>query len=238
MKYRLPSLTIFFPFFNDEKTVHTAVQLAFILGRFFTDDLEVIAIHGGDSHDTTWKEILKAKRKWPALKIINKVENSEGYAVIKYGFAAATKEWIFYTDGDLQYNLLEIIRLIRTQNKTNADIVNGYKTKRSDNLIRTVLGKIYQRLVKIIFQLPISDLDCDFRLIRAVNLKQVQLKQKNASVLLELILKLQKTGAVFKEVPVSHHDRVYGSSNYSWWQLTFEKIFGDSMLFTSLARNK
>ena len=81
---KLTNLSIFFPFLNDEKTVATAIDLAYSEGKKLTDDLEVIAINGGKSKDNTFLEIKKQKKKHPDLIIIDKTENCEGYAVIKY----------------------------------------------------------------------------------------------------------------------------------------------------------
>ncbi len=133
---KLKSLSIFFPFLNDEQTVKTAINLAYSIGKKLTDDLEVIAINGGKSKDKTFAEIKKQKKNHPDLIIIDKSDNSEGYAVIKYGFTKASKDWIFYTDGDLQYDVRDLKKLVDKQIKTNADVVNGFKDKRSDNFWR------------------------------------------------------------------------------------------------------
>ena len=137
---KLPSLTIFFPFLNDQGTVIRQITLAYSVGRLLTDDLEVIAVHGGRSVDKTFEYIVQMKKQFSKLKILRKENNQEGYAVIKLGFHESTKEWIFYTDGDSQYHLEEDLpRLIKKQLKTNADVVNGYKRSRHDDLIRVIL---------------------------------------------------------------------------------------------------
>src|SRR5207248_636128 len=101
---KLSSLTIFFPFLNDEGTVAKAISDAYFYGQHVAQKLEVIAIHGGRSHDKTLSEIKKQKKIHSDLIVIDKTENNEGYAVIKHGFAKASKDWVFYTDGDLQYH--------------------------------------------------------------------------------------------------------------------------------------
>ena len=129
----LESLTIFFPFYNDEGTVGRQIRLAFEIGKKFTNDLEVIAIHGGDSADQTFQKIKDLRKEFPELILIDKTENTEGYAVIKYGFKNARKKWVFYTDGDAQYHLEEDLeKLIKKQFSTKADVINGYKRSRED----------------------------------------------------------------------------------------------------------
>ncbi|MDO8551548.1 MAG: glycosyltransferase family 2 protein [bacterium] len=238
MQAKLPSLSIFFPFYNDEGTVETAISDAYLYGRTFTSNLEVIAIHGGDSQDKTYQAILTAGKKHKDLVIINKSNNQEGYAVIKHGFAMARKEWVFYTDGDLQYHLDELKKLVEKQNKTKADVVNGYKTRRSDNLVRVILGKAYKRISKFMFKLPIRDTDCDFRLIRRSFLQKLNFESHDSSILPELVKKLELSGARYREIPVTHYPRIYGKSNYTFWGIFFEKLRGDLGLWWKFRRIK
>jgi len=236
---KLSSLTIFFPFLNDEGTVEGQIILAYTVGKRYAKDLEVIAIIGGHSYDKTKKRILKMKEFYPNLVILNKENNTEGYAVIKYGFIRASKEWIFYTDGDAQYHLEEdLVKLIEKQKKTNADVVNGYKKTRHDVRVRVILGYIYKFLCRKIFNLPIRDVDCDFRLIRKSILNKINLESTDASILPELILKLNMVKAKFAEVPVNHYPRVYGKSNYTALSLIKEKIIGDFLLYFKMKKMK
>ena len=230
-KVRLPSLTIFFPFYNDEGTVEKAIHDAFFYGSALTKNLEVIAIVGGKSKDQTYERILQAKKKHPKLVILNKEDNWEGYAVIKYGFENAKKEWVFYTDGDLQYHLDELPKLAAVQQATNADIVNGYKLRRTDPFLRVLIGNLYQKFVKYIFHLPVRDTTCDYRLIRRSYLDKFLLLSHDASVLTELIAKLYFAGAHFAEVPVKHYRRIWGQSNYTPYRLFKERIMGDFRLW-------
>lgn len=232
---KLSSLSIFFPFLNDQGTVIGQITLAYSIGSLYADDIEVIAIHGGRSSDKTLEYILQMKKQFPKLKIIRKENNAEGYAVIKHGIAASTKEWIFYTDGDAQYHLEEDLpRLIEKQIKTQADVVNGYKKVRHDNLFRVIFGKMYSNISGYVFRHPIRDIDCDFRLMRRSLLTQFTLDSKDASILPELILKLRMAKAKFIELPVNHYPRVYGKSNYSIIGLLKEKIIGDYKLYKRL----
>jgi len=236
---KLRSLTIFFPFLNDEGTVERQINAAYKVGKMVTNDLEVIAIHGGASKDHTFEKIKEMKKIFPNLKIIDKTDNCQGYAVIKYGFTSATKEWIFYTDGDAQYHIeQDLQKLINKAEKTKADIVNGYKTKRNDNILRVWLGNCYAKLCKIFFQIPIRDIDCDFRLIKKVFLERIILESTDSSILPELIKKLELAGAKLSEIEVSHYKREYGKSNYFFLKLFWEKLTGDLKLYFKLRRIK
>lgn len=232
----LTSLSIFFPFYNDAGTVAQAISSAYEIGKTLTNNLEVIALHGGPSRDNTWQEILSQKKLHSSLKVIDKNDNTVGYAVIKHGFDAALNDWVFYTDGDLQYDLKDLHKLVQIQRETGADVINGYKKNRADSFSRQLLGTAYQWISQKIFQLPIRDTDCDFRLIRRSFLKKIALNGYKSSILPELIKKLEYNGATFAEADVSHIDRTYGQSNYHVLYLFFEKLYGDLGLWFTLKK--
>lgn len=236
MTRKLPSLTIFFPFYNDAGTVQQAISEACTWGSAVADKLEIIAIHGGPSRDNTFEEIKKAKRQVPDLVVLDKSDNREGYAVIKHGFKHAKNEWIFYTDGDLQYSLVDLPKLVKVQQRTNADVVNGYKLRRGDGLIRTFLGNGYMLFTKLLFRPPVRDVTCDFRLIRTKAIRPITIRSNNASILIEVLTKMRRNGTVFAETAVTHRPRVYGTSSYKPSQLLAERLFGDIKLYFAMRK--
>ena len=237
MTRKLPSLSVFFPFYNDEGTVERQIICAYAVGKRLAADFEVIALHGGDSADNTYSKIMRMKEQYPPLMVVDKSDNTEGYAVIKHGFSACTKEWIFYTDGDAQYHLEEDLeRLIDKQAETKADFVNGYKRKRGDGFVRTFLGTVYSILSRKILRLPIRDVDCDFRLIRKSLIDNIVLTSAGSSVLPELVKKAEVLKARIVEVPVSHYKRAYGTSTYSLFDLVKEKVVGDAKLYLEMRK--
>src|SRR3989338_530898 len=229
---KLDSLTIFFPFLNDEGTVERQISFAYKIGRQVAKDREVIAIHGGASNDNTMGKILEMKQKYPSLIVVDRFDNSEGYAVIRHGFDEASKEWVFYTDGDAQYRIEKsLIPLIRKQQATNADVINGYKKNRKDSFWRVVLGGLYAHLSRLLLQLPVRDVDCDFRLIRRRLLTKIKLESNGASILPELVKKIHLSGAKFSEIAIPHYSRIWGESNYNILDLAKEKVLGDFRLY-------
>jgi putative flippase GtrA len=207
------------------------------VGKKVANKLEVIAIHGGKSRDNTFRKIKKMKTKFPSLKIIDKTDNWEGYAVIKYGLRAAKNDWVFYTDGDAQYHIEEDLPvLVEACFEHDAEVINGFKVNRADGMVRKILGSGYEYFSKLLFDIPIRDTDCDFRLIKRSFVSRLELMATDASVLPEMIKKLEFLGAKFSEVPVSHYDREYGKSNYTAWSLLREKLWGDVRLYFRLRK--
>ena len=101
---------------------------------------------------------------------------------MRTGFANATKELVFYTDGDAQYDIDELAKLMPLLT-AEVDVVNGYKLKRSDSKRRIVLGALYKFLARLLFGLPIRDVDCDFRLLRRSALQRIDLVSNSGVVL-------------------------------------------------------
>jgi glycosyltransferase involved in cell wall biosynthesis len=211
-KKRLPSLSIFFPAFNDAGTIASMVLTAQIAARTITNEYEIIVVDDG-SRDHTALELEELASKIPALRVIRHPKNLGYGAAIRSGLSAASKEWIFYTDGDGQYDPMEMSELVEALHE-GVDIVNGYKVSRKDPLIRILLGSIYNIGVKLAFGLHIKDVDCDFRLMRRSIFSSIELESVTGSICVEMIKKIQDAGFGFEEVPVSHYYRQYGISQF------------------------
>jgi glycosyltransferase involved in cell wall biosynthesis len=206
------SISVFFPAFNDARTIPSLVTQALDVLLQLTDDYEVLVINDG-STDQTAAIIDELADTLPHVRAIHH-QNNLGYgATLQTGFSQASKDLIFYTDGDGQYDVLELKRLVPLMTD-EIDVVNGYKGRRADDRRRKVLGAIYNRGARIFFNLPIRDVDCDFRLIRRQALVKVSRIAKSGAACVELIHRLQATGAVFAETEVSHYPRRFGKSQF------------------------
>jgi glycosyltransferase involved in cell wall biosynthesis len=139
---------------------------------------------------------------------------NRGYGgALRSGFATATKELIFYTDGDAQYDPAEL-EMLWPRMTAGIDLVNGYKISRSDPLHRIIIGRVYHYTVKWLFGLPVRDVDCDFRLMRRAIFDRVQLTHNSGVICLEMMKKITDAGFVIGEVPVHHYHRAYGKSQF------------------------
>jgi glycosyltransferase involved in cell wall biosynthesis len=205
-------LSVFFPAYNDSGTIASLVMAAVQAAGRLTPDFEVLVINDG-STDATAEVIDELARLYPQVRAIHHEKNRGYGGALRTGFSSATKDWIFYTDGDAQYDPREMARLWEKVGP-EVDLVNGYKISRSDPLHRIVIGRIYHHTVKILFGLKVRDVDCDFRLMRRRIFDRVRLEKSSGVICLEMMKKITDAGFTIVEVPVHHYHRAYGKSQF------------------------
>jgi glycosyltransferase involved in cell wall biosynthesis len=210
---------MFFPAYNDSGTIASLVIAARAAARTLTSDFEIIIVNDGSPDNTaTIADALAAM--YPEVRVVHHPVNRGYGGALKSGFAEAQKDLVFYTDGDAQYDPAEIVRL--WPKLTDAvDLVNGYKISRSDPMHRIVIGRIYHHTVKLLFGLSVSDVDCDFRLMRRAIFDQVQLSRTSGVICVEMMKKIQDAGYRIVEVPVHHYHRAFGRSQF----FNFRRLF-------------
>jgi glycosyltransferase involved in cell wall biosynthesis len=177
-----------------------------------TDDYEVVVVNDG-STDYTGEVLAELQRFYPALRVVTHARNRGYGAVLRTAFGHAAKDWIFYTDGDAQYDPHELVLLAEAV-RDGVDVVNGYKISRSDPLHRLIIGRLYHHFVRLVFGLPLRDTDCDFRLFRRALVERVGLESDSGTIAVEMVKKFHDAGARFVEVPVHHYHRAYGQSQF------------------------
>ena len=208
----MTSISAFFPCYNDSHTIGDLVREAERQLEALTDDYEIIVVNDG-STDTSADVLQQLAAEIPRLRVVTH-ERNRGYGgALRSGFAAATRELVFYTDGDGQYDVRELPVLLMLMTD-DTDFVNGIKMKRQDPAYRVHAGNVHQFLMRWMFWLPIRDVDCDFRLIRRRILDAIALRSTSGSICVELVKHAQRAGAEFREVSVHHYARRFGESQF------------------------
>jgi glycosyltransferase involved in cell wall biosynthesis len=235
-----PSVSVFFPAFNDEGSIARLIHEALEILPRISNDYEVIVVNDGSS-DATGAVLDELANKLPRLRVIHHPKNRGYGGALRSGFENGVKDLIFYTDGDGQYDVREITKLMPLMTE-GVDVVNGYKIKRSDSRRRIVLGEIYKFLAKRMFGLPIRDVDCDFRLMRREAIQSVMLTSASGVVCTEMVYKLHASGYRFTETPVNHYSRLHGQSQfftlrrvartgYDFFKLWLKLVIGRRLIF-------
>jgi glycosyltransferase involved in cell wall biosynthesis len=216
----MPGLSVFFPAYNDAGTIASLVISAVKVASTLTPDYEVIVVNDGSGDDTP-RILDELARVYPDhVRIVHHAKNRGYGGALRTGFATASKDLIFYTDGDAQYDPAEMAALWPKMTE-DVDWVNGWKISRSDPLHRIIIGRVYHHTVKLLFGLKVRDVDCDFRLMRRRIFDVVRLEKDSGVICLEMMKKFQDAGFRVAEHPVHHYHRTYGKSQF----FNFRRIF-------------
>lgn len=217
------SISAFFPAYNDEKTIEKLVLTAISTLKQITKDYEVIIVDDGGP-DRSGEIADDLSRKFKEVRVIHHKHNKGYGGALKSGFKNAKKELVFYTDGDGQYDVRELKKLLPFIKE--ADVVNGYKINRSDSIHRKILGGLWNLGVRILFNLKVKDVDCDFRLIKRKIFSKIRLESDSGFLPVEMMIKIQRAGFKIKNIPVHHYPRTEGDSQFFKISRIIE-VFGD-----------
>ena len=226
------SISAFFPAYNDAGTIATMVVMADRTLRRLTGDYEIIVVNDG-SADQTAQVLSELESVYSRLRVVHHPRNLGYGAALRTGFTTASKDLIFYTDGDAQYDVRELESLVPLMND-DIDVVNGYKISRSDPLHRVIIGNVYCWLVRFSFGIHIRDVDCDFRLVRRGAYNRVSLASSSGTICVEMIKSFQLAGLRFAEAPVHHYHRAYGKSQFFNFKRLFKTLIDFGRLWLRL----
>jgi glycosyltransferase involved in cell wall biosynthesis len=206
------SISVFFPAYNDAPSLPSLIGKTFDVLRAGATDYEVIVVNDG-SFDDTGKVLAALERQYaPHMRVITHEKNRGYGGALRSGFAAVTKELVFYTDGDGQYDVGELPKLLAAM-QPGIGLVNGYKLERSDPWHRICIGNVYNAFARTLFGIRLRDVDCDFRLIRRSLLERIGLESTSGTICVELVRKLELHCQV-AEVGVHHYARLHGRSQF------------------------
>ncbi len=205
---KVPSLSVFFPCYNEEANVENMVRRSQQILPEIAEKWEIIPVNDG-SKDKTGEIIDRLAKEDPNVHPVHHVKN-QGYggAVIS-GYNAAKYDLVFFTDGDLQFDLREITLLIERLDE--GDLILGFRKNRRDPWNRKLNAYLWGSLVKTLFGFKVKDVDCAFKLIKRRVIDKVQLSAGGAMVSTELLARANQAGFRFVEVGVTHYPRVAGT---------------------------
>jgi glycosyltransferase involved in cell wall biosynthesis len=206
------SISVFFPCYNDAQTIGGLVREAQQTLASLTPDYEIIVVNDGSS-DASADVLGSLEREIPHLTIVTHPVNRGYGGALRSGFARATKDLVFYTDGDGQYDVKELPIMLMLMSD-DVDFVNGIKMTRQDPAYRVFIGNLHKFLNRWMLWLPINDVDCDYRLVRRSIVQKLTLDSSSGAICGELVKKAERAGAAFREVSVHHHPRQFGKSQF------------------------
>jgi glycosyltransferase involved in cell wall biosynthesis len=230
-------VSVFFPAYNDANSIAKLVSDAFSVLRTLTDDYEVIVINDG-SRDNTGQILADLQCQYSPHLVVVTHEQNRGYGgALRSGFGAATKDLVFYTDGDGQYDVRELPKLIEKM-ASDVGLVNGFKLERNDPRHRIWIGSVYNAFARFLFRVRIRDIDCDFRLIRREVLKDIQLSSTSGTICVELVRKIELTPWRVVEVGVHHYPRLHGRSQFFRFRSLLTTLYQLTRLYVAVSINQ
>lgn len=201
-------MSVFFPCYNEEKNIEVLLNKTLEFIPTISSDYEIIVVDDGSS-DGTSEIAQKISKKNPRVKVIRH-ESNRGYgSALRTGFEKSEKDYIFFTDGDNQFEISELTRFIPYLK--DFDIVAGYRIKRRDNFQRRLNAKSFKLLVQVLFGLKITDLNCAFKIFKKEVVKNLEIKSSGAFINAEILIRAMKKGYRMKEVGVNHYPRQWGT---------------------------
>ncbi|MBX3394038.1 MAG: glycosyltransferase family 2 protein [Phycisphaerae bacterium] len=204
---KLPSLTIFFPFYNEEANIERVVRAAVAAAPRFADQFEVIMVNDG-SRDRTGEIADRLDREIPNCRAAHNRPNQGYGGAVKRGFKEARMEYIFFTDGDGQFDINELPKLVQLLD--HCDMAVGYRIKRADPFVRRLNAFCWGALVRLLFHIRVRDIDCAFKLIPRSFMDSIELWSDGALISTELLAKATYRGLRIREVGVNHYPREAG----------------------------
>jgi glycosyltransferase involved in cell wall biosynthesis len=204
---RLSSLSAFFPAYNEESNLVSMYESLSATLPQVAAEYEIIIVNDG-SRDGTGAIADRLAKEDSRVRHIRH-ETNRGYgAAVATGCEASRHEYLFFTDGDNQFDVSQISLFVPFA--AEFDAVIGYRINRRDPFIRVLNGHAWNRLVGWMFGLRVKDIDCAFKLIRRSALPAGRLESSGAMVSTELLVKLVRAGCSIREVGVRHRPRVAG----------------------------
>jgi glycosyltransferase involved in cell wall biosynthesis len=222
---KVSSLSVFFPCYNEEANVENMIRLSQRILPELAEKWEIIPVNDG-SKDKTGEIIDRLAKEDPNVHPVHHVKN-QGYggAVIS-GYNASKYDLVFFTDGDLQFDLRELTLLIEKLDE--GDLILGFRKNRRDPWPRKLNAFMWGSLVKTLFGFKVKDVDCAFKLIKRKVVDKVQLSAGGAMVSTELLARSNRAGFRFVEVGVTHYPRVAGTqtgANFKVILKAFRELF-------------
>jgi glycosyltransferase involved in cell wall biosynthesis len=222
---KLPNLSLFFPAYNEEANIERMVREAQKILPEVALDWEIIPVDDG-SRDKTGEIADRLAKEDPHVKPVHHLKNQGYGGAVVSGFKAAKMDYVFFTDGDLQFDLREITLLIDKIDE--GDLILGFRKNRRDPWNRKLNAFCWGTLVKLLFGFRAKDVDCAFKLVKRKVLDKVELTSTSAMVSTELLARSHKAGFRFAEAGVTHLPRQAGTqtgAKFSVILKAFKELF-------------
>ena len=201
------SVSVFFPCYNEQDNIAALVEKTIAVLENLDADFELIIVDDGSS-DSTARIADEIAQKDDRVKVVHHQINLGYGEALKSGFKAATKELVFYTDGDGQFDIGEMPPLLPMLEEF--DIVSCYRINRKDSIIRKINGWAWTKLVCRLFGMKVRDIDCAFKLYKREIFDKIKMSSSGALIDTEILARAVREGYTITQKGVHHYPRTAG----------------------------
>jgi glycosyltransferase involved in cell wall biosynthesis len=211
---RAPALSYFFPAHDEAENIEALVDEALDELPRLAERFEVICVDDG-SRDGTGAIAERLAREHPGVVRVVRHPSNLGYgAALRSGFRAARFPLVCFTDGDRQFRVADVDRLLAALGGDGGpDVVAGFRIRRADPFARLLYARLYRLSLRLLFGLRVRDPDCACKLFRREALEGLRVESGGAFLSAELLVKISARGGRIVEVGVPHHPRTAGRAS-------------------------
>ena len=203
------ALSVFFPCYNEEGNVEALTRKTVAVLESCVGEWEIILVNDG-SKDRTGEVADRLAAQDPRIRAVHHATNGGYGAALRTGFSSATKPYVFFTDGDGQFDVGEIPLLLERLGE--GDIICGIRAHRQDKFIRKVNSACWATLVKAVLGFRCADVDCGFKLFKREIFDRIALRSNGALISAEILARATRLGYRIVSLPVTHLPRRAGSA--------------------------
>lgn len=207
----LQELSLFFPCHNEADNLEGLVSDALAALPALATTYEVILVDDGSRDETALVAERLVQQHAGVVRLVRHEVNRGYGGALRSGFAAAQYDYLAYTDGDRQFRVADLARLVEKAQETDSPTVIGYRLRRADPPLRLVYATLYRVANRVWFGLNVRDVDCAAKLFRRDALRGIRVHSDGAFFSAELLIRLRLAGVDALEVGVPHYPRTAGS---------------------------
>lgn len=206
----LRELSLFFPCHNEADNLEALVAEALAALPALATTYEVILVDDGSRDETAEVAARLVERHGGIVRLVRHEVNRGYGGALRSGFAAGRYEHLAFTDGDRQFRVADLARLVDFAAENRSAVIIGYRIRRADPLLRLAYAAIYRLANRIWFRLQVRDVDCAAKIFHRDALRGIRVQSDGAFFSAELLIRLQIAGVRILEVGVPHYPRAAG----------------------------
>jgi glycosyltransferase involved in cell wall biosynthesis len=215
---RVAALSYFFPAHDEAENVEALVAEALVELDRLAERFEIICVDDGSTDGTAAIADGLAAMHPDIVRVVHHATNQGYGAAVRSGLRAARYPLICFTDGDRQFRVGDLAKLLERLETTvsagrPADVVAGFRIRRADPPLRLAYARVYRACLRLFFGLAVRDPDCACKLFRRETLVGVRVESAGAFLSAELLVKIGRRGGLIVEQGVPHHPRTAGRAS-------------------------